>query len=192
MSFTPIAKKVALQKMRKVLESKIEKQGLAWEDLVMAMDAVSMDDLKAAAADPEKILTTLMSFTPIAKKVALNKLRGSLQPKIEKQGLVWEDIVTAVESVTLDDLKAAGADADKILAMLTSFMPIAKKVALHKLRGVLEPKIEKQGLVWADLVTTVESVTLDDLKAAGADADKILAMLTSFTPIAKKVALHKL
>merc|ERR1719506_3644217 len=151
-----------------------------------------LDDLKKAATDPEKILTTLTSFAPIAKKIALRKMQKDLEPKIEKQGLDWEDIVTAVESVTLDDLKAAGADADKILSMLTSFTPIAKKVALHKLRLVLEPKIEKQGLVWADLVTAMDAVSMDDLKEAATDPAKLLTTLTSFTPIAKKVALRQM
>merc|ERR1719506_2556340 len=151
-----------------------------------------LDDLKKAATDPEKILTTLTSFTPIAKKVALRKTRKDLEPKIEKQGLDWEDIVTAVESVTLDDLKAAGVDADKILTMLTSFTPIAKKVALHKLRRVLEPKIEKHGLVWSDLVMAMDAVSMDDLKEAATDPAKLLTTLTSFAPIAKKVALRQM
>merc|ERR1719271_1115991 len=127
-----------------MLEPKIEKQGLVWADLVMAMDAVSMDDLKAAATDPEKILMTLMSFTPIAKKVALQKMRKVLESKIERQGLVWADLVMAMDAVSMDDLKAAAADPEKILARLMSFTPIAKKVALNKLRGMLEPKIERQ------------------------------------------------
>merc|ERR1719271_483659 len=98
-----------------MLEPKIEKQGLVWTDLVMAMDAVSVDDLKAAATDPEKILTTLMSFTPIAKKGALQKMRKVLEPKIEKQGLAWTDLVMAMDAVSVDDLKAAATDPEKIL-----------------------------------------------------------------------------
>ena len=36
-----------------------QKQGLAWADLWTAMDVVSLDDLKAAKADPKEIITTL-------------------------------------------------------------------------------------------------------------------------------------
>merc|ERR1719506_3206653 len=167
MSFTPIAKKVALRKTRKDLEPKIEKQGLDWEDIVTAVESVTLDDLKAAGVDADKILSMLTSFTPIAKKVTLHKLRRVHEPKIEKQGLVWADLVMAMDAVSMDDLKEAATDPEKILTTLTSFAPIAKKVALRQMRKDLEPKIEKQGLVWEDIGTAVESVTLDDLKAAG-------------------------
>merc|ERR1719247_3861846 len=182
----PIAKKVALHKSRGILEPKIEKQGLAWADLETAVESVTLDDLKAAGADADKILAMLTSFTPIAKKVALHKSRGILEPKIEEQGLAWADLLMAMDVVSLDDLKAAAtADPQEILAMLTSFMPIAKKVAVQKMRTVLEPKIEQRGLRWEDILAVVDTVSLDDLQSV-ADHDAAMDLLLALGPLARK------
>ena len=53
----PAAKKLAIAKLRPKLEPALTKQGLAWADVALALDAVdSPQELRAAVQDPSAFL----------------------------------------------------------------------------------------------------------------------------------------
>merc|ERR1719271_1492087 len=158
-------------KLRPVLEPHLLKQGLTFADVVHALEPFvdTIEELQGAHANPSEFLESLATSTgPAAKKLAMVKLRPVLEPHLLKQGLTFPDVVPALEQVdTLEELQGALANPSEFLESLaTSMGPAAKKLAMVKLRPVLEPHLPKQGLTLADVVPALEQVDLKDLRAA--------------------------
>ena len=146
-------------------------------------DSITVTDLKQSveARDPSGLLKKMLDASlPLAKKAALFRVRSPLEPKLEENGLTWDDLLTIIDTIELDDLELAVKQRDGTVVLnkvLLASLPLAKKAALFKLKSVLEPKLNAQGLQWESTQEIViESVSLDDLKAGdiNAIASKIL------------------
>merc|ERR1719420_863039 len=108
------------------------------------------------------------------------KLRPTLKPHLEKQGLTFEDVRPALEQVdTIEELQAAVATPPEFLEKLArSTGPAAKKYAMMKLRPKLRPYLEKQGLTFEDVRPALEQVdTIKKLQAAFKNPSEFLYKL---------------
>merc|ERR1719487_912983 len=75
-----------------------------------------------------------------------------------------------------------------------SMGPAAKKYAMMKLRPILKPHLEKQGLTFEDVIPALEQVdTIEELQDAHENPSEFLeALAESMGPAAKKYAMMKL
>merc|ERR1719409_1501404 len=120
-SLGPAGAKLALAKLRPKMEPILTKQGLTWEDVLPALELVdSVEELMAAAEDPMGLLEQMAkSLGPAGAKLALAKLRPKMEPILTKQGLTWEDVLPALESVdSAEELVAAAEDPMRFLEQM--------------------------------------------------------------------------
>merc|ERR1719161_1007691 len=127
------------------------------------------------------------------------KLKPLLTPHLEKHGLTFEDVRPALEMLdTVEELQGALADPVVFVEKLaTELGPnIAKKILIAKLKPLLKPHLEKQGLTFEDVVPALEMVdSVEELKGALADPEGFLEMLSTefFLPkVVKKMLIAKL
>jgi len=81
-----MARKLAVAKLRRVLEPKLESNGLEWDDVLPILEAIdTIDELREAMDNPEAFLEKMLSETvgPVARKVTLARLRRVLEPKLK-------------------------------------------------------------------------------------------------------------
>lgn len=146
-----MAKKVALAKLRPVIEPELVKLSLSWPDVLAAVDQIStLEQVTAALTDPAVLLKDLMAMAgPLGKKVALAQLRPVLEPRLEQIELTWADLQPVIDRMcTIAKLKAAVLKPDVFVQeLLKAAGPAGKKIALAKLRPILTPPLEKAGLV---------------------------------------------
>merc|ERR1719163_2654110 len=97
----PAAKKLVIAKLRPMLEPHVTKRGLAWEDVLPILDTVdTAEELQQAMSDPAGFFERLIaSAGPVAKKLAMAKLRPMLEPHVTKRGLAWEDVLPILDTV---------------------------------------------------------------------------------------------
>jgi len=183
--------KQALEEAREVFEPKLEEHGLTFDDALSVVRVITVEDL--AAGDVDSIMTRMLAASlPLAKKSACHHLRTPLEPRLAEHGLTWEDFLTVVDAVTLEQLKEAVDDPETFLTetVLEISIPLAKKVALFHARAVLEPELTANGLSWDDALTVLYALDLDDLRQAASNPmdipDKLIAISV---PLAKKVAV---
>ena len=153
------------------------------------IDMIStVEDAKAALADPEAFVQTMLAAAgPAAKKLLIAKLRPKLEPHVLRDGLAWEDVAPALELVdSVSELEAAMDDPEAFLArLLTVAGPAAKRMAIARLRPSLEPLLQKAdkadlGLDWKSLVPVLELVeSAEELEAGLVDPEAFLARLLS-------------
>ena len=190
-------KQLALDKMRPVLEPRLQKHKLAWSDVENVVAMINLSQIKQILDDPEAFLQTLVAAAgPYAKRLALAKLRPVLAPHVEKRGLAWEDVVPTITLISsVDDLQAALEDPEALVReLLAAAGPVAKKIAAAKLRPKLEPKLAKHELEWADVMPALELMdTVEELEAAIDDPEAFCRQLLSAVgPVGKRIALAKL
>lgn len=125
-------------------------------------------EIQEAVADPETFLQELAkSAGPAAKRFAIAKLRPKLEPRIHEQGLEWTDVVSALEMVDEpNELRALLTEPDAWTHLAELGGTVATKILLAKLRPKLEPLVTKQGLVWADVLLTLDELTHAELEEA--------------------------
>jgi hypothetical protein len=101
--------------------------------------AVTLEELEAAISDPEAFLQTLLTGTagPAAKKMAIARLRRSLEPKLKQRGLEWDDVLPSLQRMTnIEELVAARDDPHSFVEKLAlSTKPAVKKAALERERA---------------------------------------------------------
>ena len=110
------------------------------------------------------------------------KLKTKLVPYLRKQGLEWSDVLPVLEAIdTVEELQAAVADPGGNLAKLAkTSIPLAKKLAIMKLKPKMEARLLKQGLEWSDVLPVLEQVdTVEELQAAVTDPQAFLKHLAS-------------
>ena len=66
-----------------------------------------------------------------------------MAPELEHKKKKWQSFSPPAG---VEDLKAAAANPDSAMDLLLTLGPLAKKVALHKAKGVLTPHLDKAGL----------------------------------------------
>jgi hypothetical protein len=185
-----LAKKVVLHHAKPPLEPRFKEQGLTWDDAIGVVHLIALEDLKMAIVEPNAVLDKILaSSIPLAKKVAMHHAKPPLEPKLEENGLTWEDFQSMLEFVTLDTLKLGITDPQALIdELIDNSVTLSKKVAFHHAKTLMMPRLEENGLTWEDALSVMYLVTLDDLnQAPQAILDKLLALSP---PLAKKVALY--
>ena len=194
----PIAKRVAIEQLRPLLEPHLQQVSLEWADVARALELVdTVQELRAAASDPDGFLKRVVDGVgPVAKRIAIAKLKPLLMPHLSKLSLEWTDVALALELVdSVDELRAAmQAPEAFITRVMDSVGPVAKRLVIGKLKPLLVPHLSKLSLEWADVVTALELVdTVQELRAAASDPDGFLTRaMDGVGPVAKRLVIGKL
>ena len=101
----------------------VAQHACAWKDMLPVIEtAANLESLEQALDDPETFVASIVSMVgPIAKKMALAKLRPTLEPHIAKQGLAWADVMPALELMdSAQELEAAIDDPEAFCQQLLS------------------------------------------------------------------------
>ena len=198
----PAAKCMAIARLRPQLEPllALKAEGIEWADAASVMDMISTaQQLQHAAEDPEGFFETILATVvgPAAMKLAVAKLKPKILPVVQRQGLVWEDVAPALELVDrAAELEAALDDPDAFLArVLSTAGPAAKRMAIARLRPMLEPLLSKQhGLAWVEALPVIDMIsTTTEVQAALDDPEAFAKQLLAATgPAAIKLVVGKL
>lgn len=194
-----MAMKAVIQRLQPVLEPMLKAKQLVWADVLPALEMIdTLDELEEACDDPKAFLAKLASESvgPIAKKMALARVRPKLEPKLKERKLEWADVLPVLEAVdSVKTIIEAMEDPDTFITKLLTDAggTVAKKMAIARLRPMLEPKLAQQGLEWADTLPSVEMLTtLEELQLAIEDPDAFVKRLTaSSESAAKKMAKNQ-
>lgn len=86
-------------------------------------------------------------------RLAIVKAKKKLEPKLEACGLSWNDVKPILETMdSPEKIREASKNPDLFLQQLIKgSTSLTKKIAMIKLRPLLEPKIKKTGLSWDDV-----------------------------------------
>ena len=171
----------------------VQKYHIEWTDLRAALDLVEpLDDLRQALTDATALLTALMEdSTAAAERFAVARLRRKIMPLVPELLALpprvgddaaaellprWSDIAPALvynRIFSADDLRAAlSGPADFITALAHSSKrswpppPVAKRLAIARLRPVLEVHIQHLGLTYERMVPVLMLLELEDLQGA--------------------------
>lgn len=118
----------------------------------------------------------LVEMSP--RQAALAVLRPLLQPVLQRNGLDWADVDPILDDLTVEDLKKAKDDPKSFFEdRVESFVPLARKMLIFKLRPKLEPKLKQRGLTWQGLLAVMDKHSIDDLKTAIDDPETFLNSL---------------
>lgn len=181
----PIAVKLLLARLRPCLEPSLIKQGLEWNDVILALTLVGPAELQLALDDPEAFLLHLTSAayaSPIAKKMLIARLRPVITPSLKKLGLEFNDVLPALDLIdTVEELEAAVMDVETFLYNLAcSLGPAAKRMAIAKLRPRLEVPLAKMLLTWDDIVPVLNEIdSIEELQAALEAPEVLLTKLAN-------------
>ena len=191
-------KKIALAKLRPVLEPKLTERGLAWEDATHVLELIdSIDEIERAVECPDAFLDGLVATAgPIGMRMALARLRPKVEPLLNSDGVAWKDALPAIELLAdMDYLQQAVEHPDVFVQQLLSVSGSAgKKIALAKLRPVLEPKLTERGLAWEDATHVLELIdSIDEIERAVECPDAFLdGLVATAGPIGMRMALARL
>ena len=91
-------KQLALGRLRPIIEPRLPKHNLTWEQVEKVAATVSVGRGQQIIEDPEAFLQSLAEAAgPYAMRLALVKLRPKLEPAMMRHGLTWQDAVPAFE-----------------------------------------------------------------------------------------------
>ena len=113
---------------------------------------------RCSAAPVKRSPNALMS----TKRVALSRIRTTLEPLLLSQGLTWEDGLQGVDALTLEDAETLEAG-DILHKMLSFSCAIGKKTAFVALRPRLEKVLSDHGIAWEEAMTRLHVVMLRDI-----------------------------
>eukprot|EP00929_Paragymnodinium_shiwhaense_P024636 TRINITY_DN15096_c0_g1_i4.p1 TRINITY_DN15096_c0_g1~~TRINITY_DN15096_c0_g1_i4.p1 ORF type:complete len:1148 (+),score=232.27 TRINITY_DN15096_c0_g1_i4:64-3444(+) len=192
----PIAIKVALKKLKPVLEPKLEPMHLSWEDaLVFLSEIDTAEEISQACAQPDAFLETLKTGVGlVARKALLAQLRKALEPQCLQLNLEWEDVQSVLEEIdSIDELREALQDPDRFMQklgeqLLQKSKEAAMKWALAKVRAQLEPKLVENGVTWKDAVKIFKK--LDSPKDIQRALHDPMAVLQEVLPVQQEQAVQ--
>lgn len=188
---------VAIAQARPKIEPTVQKQGLAWDDVLPAFELIdTVAEIKEAATDPEAFLKKVaVTAGNIGIKFAIAKARPAVEPKAKKIGLTWDDMTPVLNEIsTVEKLQEAYNDPQGFLDRLaTQAGNVALKWAIAQSRPYLEPIFKAQGLSWDDALLVLNEVDeVQDLKDAQSDPDAFLdKMKTKSAQVALKLLFVK-
>eukprot|EP00966_Prymnesium_polylepis_P305868 7068203-Prymnesium_polylepis.1 len=159
---TPAVIKLLVAKLKPKLTPELHKRGLAWSDVQPALELVDNAQLlREAIEQPKAFLEDLEKNDGAAAiKLLVAKLRPGLTPVLEKRGLSWGDMQSALELVdSAQELRDAISQPDAFLTRLADAAgPATVKLLIVTLKPVLTPVLEKRGLSWGDVQPALELV----------------------------------
>ena len=110
-SHEAFAVKFAVANLQPRLEEWLPEQVL-WADVRMALQALSMADLKSLADDPdplESLQSLVKGAGPIAVKWGMAQIRSTVEPLLPV-GVVWSDMEAVLQDMELADIEASASD----------------------------------------------------------------------------------
>ena len=173
------------------------------EDLWKALELIdTVEELQEAVRDPKAFLKRLLGCSVAAVSLraavhlALPRIREPVTPYLTTLGLMWEDVVPALELIdSVDELREALANPDGFLERLASAStPAVKRLLIAKLKPPLTPSLTTLGLTWEDVVPALELIdSIDELREAIAYPQGFLERLADgSTLVAKRMLIAKL
>ena len=165
--------------------------------MLPVFDKLTLPELKKALDGPDAFFREVAAIGgPVCIRLLVAQLRPKLQPIIQRVGMQWADILSAISLVdTVEELQAALSDPEAFLESLVSAGgEAAKRMLLAKMRPKLEPMTNKQGLAWEDVLQAFELIDeISELQVALTNPTAFLSKVLNATgPLGKKVALAKL
>jgi hypothetical protein len=203
-AFQEGAQNRAAKKLKPVLERWLQRVGLEWADVEPFVEKVdSVEEIQEAIEDPGALwdrwlATELQAET---RERLYMRLRLRLEPEVLARGLAWADIEAPIRA-EFEDIKTLQdwVDlTDTVFVDSVAFLervsraggPAAKKLAIVHLKPRLEPYLQAQGLVWADVVPVLEAIdSIEELRAALEYPEGLLERVSRASgPAAKKLAI---
>ena len=114
------AKVTVISSARVKLEPKLVEMGLLWQDVVAAIHNLTLEDLEEGARNPDTLTAKLL---PIAKQAVLGATRDELEPKFELAGLGWDNALSIIDNLTLEELQQGVSDPDTLIQKM---LPLAQ------------------------------------------------------------------
>jgi len=162
------------------------------------LDGITIELLQQSVKDGTIMEKLLDASGPLLKKYLIGKLRPQLEPRLKKEGLVWEDALPVLDAITVELLQQCVKDEspEPIMEELAKASgPLLKKYLIGKLRPRLEPRLNQDGATWNDFVEVVDAIAVEILKecAETERIEPILDILSGYSgPIALKIWIGKL
>ena len=180
---SPAARKLAIASLRPALEPKLAPHGFKWSDVMPVLEAFdTLEELQAAVAEPDSFIQALLTSAsgPAAKKMAIARLRRSLEPTLEQRGLEWEDVLPLVEEITdLRELMDASNDPQPFVEKLV----LPSKATEQQVERSKARKLTKKS---AKLDPALIPAQYKKLYALFFDSDSKLNMVAVLKDVAKE------
>lgn len=178
----PVAMKLLMVQLRPHMIKYLTPIGLTWADVKPAFALIdTIEELQEALDNPEAFLTKLASASgPAAKRFLVAKLRPKFEPMLKERGMLWDDVLLALEAVdSFEELQQALEDPAALVDMLAASLgPAATRFLIAKLRPTFEVAVAKLGLAWNDVLPVLEKVdTFEELEKALEDPVQFLQSL---------------
>lgn len=187
-------RKLARGRLKLALEPVVLAQGLDWNCVQPAIDTIrDVNLLNSAISDPGAFLEIMAEANePLNQKLAIARLKPELEPLVVKDALAWSDVEPALCSIdNIEILTAARTDPTEFFSALKErHEPLAKQIAVLKLRPELEPVASKEGLAWSEVQSAIDEFSnVEKIKhAVSFPAAFLKDLASSGTPRAEKIA----
>ena len=96
---------MSLRSLHPKLEPGLIKKGLMWNDALPVLDGITIELLQQSVKDGIIMEKLLDASGPLLKKYLIGKLRPKLEPRLKKEGLVWEDALPVLDGITIELLQ---------------------------------------------------------------------------------------
>ena len=183
---------ILIARAEEPLSKPLAKIGLEFEDVEPVLGLIdSMEKLQQAVTEPEAFLEELQQEGgAIGMRIALVNAKKALSMPLEKAGLDWEDVESAIEAIdSIEELQQAVADPDALFDKLeqvggTAATKVAKKRLLARLKTLLEAGLKKLGRTWDDVDKALAAVEdVEALRSLLAEPDALLERLGNGEPL---------
>eukprot|EP01043_Picozoa_sp_COSAG02_P035692 COSAG02_NODE_2571_length_8501_cov_23.319567_3_plen_1765_part_00 len=189
----PVAIRVARGKLKPLIVPKLLAHSINWDDVVPAIEMLSLSRLQKAMVEVEILLDELLrSRGAIGKQVSIARLRSKVEPKLVAKGMEWSDVLPAITMMVDSDNVQHAIDnpATFVDILMRAHGPVAKVIAIAKLRPKLEVTLSLRHLSWHDILPALTAVQrLEDLNSARNDMEGFLKHLEDGTGSASRKLL---
>ena len=167
---------------RPILEPKLRRMGLSWEeDAMPILVLLDVRQIIHALRFPNDFMDRLMNArASTAIKLMLSAAKPVMEPLAEKKGLSWEEVQSISTCMTLTDVRDFIADPEFAFDSLVAATqgPMAKRAAIAALRTPAGRWCRASSVTWEDLISVlvmVEDIKL--LRRAKTDFSSLMAQI---------------
>jgi hypothetical protein len=149
---------------------------------VIGASEITLKDLEACGATEkvEPIMEKLAKASePVVKRIAIAGLRKTLELRLTRNGITWDEAVPALEAISLELLKEC-AQTESIEPIVEELAEaagaIALKITLAETRQMLQPRLAEskmKGAAWKDVVLVIAAsgITIADVQKCVQEQD---------------------
>ena len=158
----------------------------------------SLAELEEALKNPDAFFKKVLQRAgPAARRMLIAQLRPPVEPVLHDQGLQWSDVQPLLESVdSQKELQQALKDPASFLKKLLAGAggQVARKMLLIKVKPVVEPYLQQQGVIWVDVQPALELIaSLRQLEEALSNPQVFFKkLLQEGGPVAKRMLIPQL